>query len=78
MQRPFRLAKFACAKKGFPLATALSLPKSQGDPGISTELSASRRGFSVEQLGVRMMNSIIYIVGLVVIVVAVLSFLGLR
>ena len=32
----------------------------------------------MEQLGARMMNSIIYIVGLVVIVVAILSFLGLR
>jgi hypothetical protein len=46
--------------------------------GISLEPAANQQGLSLEQLGARVMNSIIYIVGLVVIVVAVLSFFGLR
>jgi hypothetical protein len=47
--------------------------------GSGTLVGASETGFAAStQFGGRIMNSIIYLVGLVVVVLFVLSFLGLR
>jgi hypothetical protein len=77
MKRPFRIAKLLAGRRG-SLGNSFVTAGVAARAGISLEPVANQQGLSLEQLGARTMNSIIYLVGLVVIMVAILSFLGLR